>query len=143
MRSKLLLVIVAGFLMVALFAVSAPPVVAGSNGQQLRIDVSCPYAPPLAEVRVTGRNQRGQEVKWPATKPAVVNARTVTTWNYWWVGRVQIEYRFAGQNPAYGGQYSWYGTSVDVPYQFRFDVFPFAVDGDLDCPEPQDVPSIP
>lgn len=129
MRRIFVLGLFAAVLLIIGLAVVARPTEAGSNGQQLRLDVSCKYAPALAEVKVTGYNQRGQRVTWYA-KP---NARGVVTYGYWWVGKVDIQYKHVGKNPYTGLPYSWYGTSANVPKKFNRDIYPVAVDWGLDC----------
>lgn len=61
---------------------------AGSNGQQLEIGVGCTWG----SVTVTGRNQRGQTVKWSAINSSMIpcTRMTVKTSGWWWVGPVTI-----------------------------------------------------
>ncbi len=63
---------------------------AGSNGQQLKINVGCTWS----SVTVTGKNQFGQTVTWKTTNssliPCFLKSPTVSTTGWWWVGNVTI-----------------------------------------------------
>jgi hypothetical protein len=114
---------------IAALAFSAHPAAAGTNGQQLRLDITCSYAPVMAEIKVSGYNQNGDYVTWYASP----NAKGVNTSNWWWVGKVTIDYKFAGINSYTGYPFSWYETYADIPQQFNRDTYPVALDWDQDC----------
>jgi hypothetical protein len=132
-KRRVFRMVLIGLLAVALMglghAATTHPVSAGTNGQQLLLSVSCQYAPSLAEVKVSGHNQRGQTTTWSAQP----DSRNVVTDGYWWVGWVYIQYRHPGVNPYTGVAFSWYGTYVYVPANFYRNVYPVAVDWGLDC----------
>jgi hypothetical protein len=129
MKCKSVMILLAAALIVVVSSVTTDLVNAGTNGQQLLISVSCQYAPPLAEVKVSGYNQRGQYTTWYA-RP---NSKNVVTYGYWWVGNIRIAYRYAGINPYTELPFGWYVTFADVPKTFNRDVYPVAVDWDDDC----------
>jgi hypothetical protein len=114
-----------------IFRFTTAPAMAGTNGQQLRLDVTCSYAPALAEVKVIGFNQRNprERVTWYAQP----NAKGVVTYHWWWVGAVNVEYRYVGLN-------QWYGLTVNVPKVFNRDIYPVAIDQDLACEPAYQVP---
>ena len=64
------------------------PVAAGSNGQQLKVNVGCTWG----SVTITGRNQYGSIATWRATNSSFLPCTrlTVSTTGWWWVGPVTI-----------------------------------------------------
>jgi hypothetical protein len=82
---------------------------AGTNGQQVRLLCD----PGLDEVVVSGYNQYGRWVTWRslATNPSIV-----TTWGWYWKGRVRIDYMLTRD-----GRWAWYHQDADVP-SFSFDL---------------------
>ena len=76
------------------------PAYAGWNGQQLSVQYytvlngSCgSYV--ATEVRVSGPNQDGSWANWstPVT-PNLCGRSSVTTWGWWWEGKVNIEVKY-------------------------------------------------
>lgn len=61
---------------------------AGSNGQQLKVNVGCTWS----SVTITGRNQYGQNATWRAVNSSFLPCTrlTVSTSGWWWVGYVTI-----------------------------------------------------
>ena len=87
---KLLMLVLVVLTMSLVFAQAG---FAGSNGQQLKIHHK---GAAMYKVTVTGYNQNHQWVKWQrsdiCTSPwgLLSGCDTVTTTNWWWVGRVNI-----------------------------------------------------
>lgn len=118
-------------LLTTVFLTTAQTVSAGTNGQQLRIVVSCDQAPSLKAIEVTGLNQRGYHVVWRRDN---LDTKDITTWDWWWVGQVYVKYQYAGGNPYLGGMsYEWYGDFIDVPKQFPRDVYVLILDRNMAC----------
>ena len=130
-RRSAMLVVVVAVLFTALVASNPPRAEAGSNGQQINVFVSCPYAPALAEVRVRGHNQYPgrDEVTWTA-RP---NRKSVVTYGWWWVGWVYVQYKYAGINPYTNSEFPWYGTWAYIPKTFSRDIYAVVVDSGQDC----------
>lgn len=128
-RKSAMLIVLMVVLLITLVASNPSRAEAGTNGQQINVFVSCPYAPVLAEVRVRGYNQRGQYVTW-SSRP---NSKSVVTYGWWWVGKVDIDYRYAGTNPYTGYPFPWYGTSANIPKTFSRDIYAVVVDSGQDC----------
>ena len=124
MRRTLSFALLLAILVIMGMTMPARHVEAGTNGQQLRLEVYCSSRPAIAEIKVVGFNQRTppQKVRWSATP----NTRGVNTTGYWWVGWVNIEWRYVGSN-------DWYVTSANVPKTFNRDIYPVAVDWNFGC----------
>jgi hypothetical protein len=86
---KKLVMLSIALLMISSMLVSAQPVYAGSNGQQLVITV-----PSWASATVTGNNQNGQRVTGTFRSGQWVGGRiepnAAVTFGWWWVGNVDI-----------------------------------------------------
>lgn len=108
---------------------TTPVAEAGTNGQQVTVWVSCPYAPALAEVKVTGYNQNGKWSEW-TYKP---NSRSVTTTGWWWVGKVTVEFRYAGTNRYTGSRFGWASITADVPKNFQKNYYVVDVNYRQEC----------
>ncbi len=117
------------FAVVLITLLSILPARAGWNGQQLRLYISCSYAPRLASVTVEGYNQDGNYVRW-STAPY---SKSTTTYNWWWKGSVWIAYKYEGTNPYTGYPFSYYGTYAYVPEQYDADIYEVALDAGDDC----------
>src|SRR3712207_2839257 len=104
MRHKFSFALLLAILIIMGMTLPTYHVEAGSNGQQLRLEIYCSWRPAIAEIKVVGFNQRSEKVRWSATP----NTKGVNTTGYWWVGWVNVEWRYVGSN-------DWYVTSVNVP----------------------------
>jgi hypothetical protein len=118
----------ATIMMLAVAVVSASPAAAGRNGQMVRIIVSCQYAPTIAEVEVTGRNQYGNRVTW-RSRP---NSKDFVTQGWWWIGPVIIKYKY-NYAPNQYGNLPWYGYSVNVPKVHTRNYWVAIVDTRMNC----------
>jgi hypothetical protein len=121
-------------MILAVAVVPASPTAAGRNGQMLRIIVSCQYAPTIAEVEVTGRNQssnqysNGKVVTW-RSRP---NSKDFVTQGWWWQGTVTIKYKYTYARNPYG-ELPWYSYSVNVPKVHTRDFWVAIVDSGMAC----------
>lgn len=87
-------VLIMAFLLAVVLGIINTPQVsyAGTNGQQLSVEVCRPLNPAdpafSYRVRVTGKNQRGDNVTWNSGD--YKRACKFETGGWWWVGKVDV-----------------------------------------------------
>lgn len=85
----LVVVVVALSLILGGMVAQTEQVWAGSNGQMVRLSNACPNPALITWAQVKGYNQNGKFASWQAWP----NSSSVTTNGWYWVGRVNIEWR--------------------------------------------------